>query len=393
MSTPVHPVDGAPVSINPASKPRRVASLDQFRGYTVFGMAFVNFLGGYAFLPDLFKHKHTFFSYADAIMPQFFFAVGYAFRLVLLRAMEREGYPAALRKGLMRCLGLMLVAFVVHGASGGVGTFDELKKYDFWSFLHAAFKRGYFQTLAHIAVTSLWVLPVIMLSGRSRLIWAILSAMIHIAISFGFKHLGWWTWSNYDWTLANPVAIDGGPLGFLTWTMPLIAGSFAFDWCSRPPGEGKPVERLLGWGAAIMLLAYGLSCLNLRFPPNQDSGRWLLEPPFVAPADPATKNYWTMSQRTGGVTYPMCAAGFSMVTMAVFVLLCDRLKWRWGVFDTLGSNALLAYILLGLLEDAIRPWVPKDSPAWFALSAWGLELGICWVILRNLQKNGVYIKV
>ena len=381
------------VPANPSPKPVRVASLDQFRGYTVFGMAFVNFLGGYAFLPEVFKHRHTFFSYADAIMPQFFFAVGYAFRLVLVRAMEREGYSAALRKGAMRCLGLMLVAFVVHGVSGGVGKFEELKQYDFWSFLHAAFKRGYFQTLAHIAVTSLWVLPVIMLGGRVRLVWAIVSALIHVCISFLFKHLGWWTWSNYDWALANPVAIDGGPLGFLTWTMPLIAGSFAFDWCSKPAKEGKPVGRLLGWGVAIMVLAYALSCLNLRFPPNQDSGRWLLEPPFVAPADPATKNYWTMSQRTGGVTYPMFAAGFSMVTMALFVVLCDRFKWRWGVFDTLGSNALLAYILLGLLEDAIRPWVPKDSPAWFALSAWALELGICWVILRNLQKNGVYIKV
>ena len=58
-----------PVGPNENAKPQRVVSLDQFRGYTVLGMAFVNFLGGYAFLPDVFKHKHTFFSYADAIMP------------------------------------------------------------------------------------------------------------------------------------------------------------------------------------------------------------------------------------------------------------------------------------------------------------------------------------
>ena len=384
-----------PVGPNENAKPQRVVSLDQFRGYTVLGMAFVNFLGGYAFLPEVFKHKHTFFSYADAIMPQFFFAVGYAFRLTLLRTSQKEGASAAIRKGIMRCLGLMVVAFVVHGVSGGVKNYDELRQYDFWGFLHAAFKRGYFQTLTHIAVTSLWVLPVIALGIWPRLAWALFSVITHVCISFAFKHVGWWTWSNYDWTLTDPVAIDGGPLGFLTWTLPLLAGSFAYDWCSKPT-EGErtgPVARLLVWGLLLMVLAYGLSCLNLRYSPNENSGRWLLELPFTAPADPATKNYWTMSQRTGSVTYLLFAAGFAMATMGIFVVLCDRWKLRWGALDTLGSNALLAYIILGLLEDAIRPWVPKDSPAWFALSGWGLEIGICWLILRNLQKNGVYIKV
>ncbi|MCY2939119.1 MAG: heparan-alpha-glucosaminide N-acetyltransferase domain-containing protein [Planctomycetota bacterium] len=360
-----------------------MASLDQFRGYTVLGMAFVNFLGGYLCMPQVIGHHHSYFSYADAIMPQFFFAVGFAFRLTLLKTIGRDGYGAAMRKGLVRCLGLLLVAFAVHGVSGGVKTWEELRGFTLPAFLEAAFKRDYFQTLTHIGVTSLWVLPVITRGPGQRLAWAVVSALAHVALSL---------WFNYQWTLTNPVAIDGGPLGFLTWTLPLLAGSFAYDWCSQPEGQGRPVARLLGWGVLLMLAAYALSCLNLRFAPN-DGSRWLLEPPFLPPADPRSLNYWTMSQRAGSVTYLLFAAGFSMAVMGLFVVLCDRLHWRWSVLDTLGGNALVAYIILGMLEDPIRHYVPKDSPAWFALSAWGLQMGLCWLFLRKLEKNGVHIRV
>ena len=70
--------------------PRRIVSLDQFRGYTVVGMLFVNFLGGFVVVPAVFKHHNTYCSYADTIMPQFFFAVGFAFRLTFLRRLATE---------------------------------------------------------------------------------------------------------------------------------------------------------------------------------------------------------------------------------------------------------------------------------------------------------------
>ena len=68
---------------NQASAPR-IQSLDQFRGYTVVGMFCVNFLGDYwknwPILSQL-EHHNTHFDYADSIMPSFFFAVGFAFRV------------------------------------------------------------------------------------------------------------------------------------------------------------------------------------------------------------------------------------------------------------------------------------------------------------------------
>jgi hypothetical protein len=40
---------------------------DQFRGYTVLGMFFVDFVGGLAVIPAVFKHHNTYCSYADTI--------------------------------------------------------------------------------------------------------------------------------------------------------------------------------------------------------------------------------------------------------------------------------------------------------------------------------------
>ena len=54
-------------------------------------MFVVNFLGGFAVTPALLKHHNTYCSYADTIMPQFMFAVGFALRLVLLRNAARDG--------------------------------------------------------------------------------------------------------------------------------------------------------------------------------------------------------------------------------------------------------------------------------------------------------------
>ena len=55
----------------------RIVSLDQFRGYTVAGMFLVNLRRRFEACNYLLRHHNTFVSYADTIMPQFFFAVGF----------------------------------------------------------------------------------------------------------------------------------------------------------------------------------------------------------------------------------------------------------------------------------------------------------------------------
>lgn len=68
----------------------RIASLDQFRGYAVAGMVLVNFLGNYSCAPRILRHTNDYCSYADTIMPNFLFAVGFSIAVVWARALAKE---------------------------------------------------------------------------------------------------------------------------------------------------------------------------------------------------------------------------------------------------------------------------------------------------------------
>jgi predicted acyltransferase len=365
----------------------RIVSLDQFRGYTVLGMFLVNFVGSFAAIKELAPvlcHHHTYFSYADSIMPQFFLAVGFAYRLTFLRRAEASGKASAYRHTLKRNLGLILVGFVVHHLDGRFENWAKLDEVGVGGVLSTAFQRNFFQALTHIGVTSLWIMPVIAARPRWRIGYAVASGVaFHLLSAYGY----------YGWVLKRP-GIDGGPLGFLTWTIPLIAGTLAHDALSA---TGRfNVGRLFCGGVFLMLLGYGLSCLNQVTPHNSVAGAtsWTVyvnEPPFVPPSHPT--NIWTMSQRAGSVTYLTFGAGFALAVLSLFVVACDRGPLRIGIFRTLGTNALVGYILHDLVNEAVKPFFPKDSPLWFVLTGFGMSLAICYLFLRSLEKQRLFLKL
>jgi predicted acyltransferase len=380
------------IDANKERGPARLASLDQFRGYTVLGMFLVNFVGSYEaireWLPVL-KHHHTYCSYADTIMPQFFLAVGFAFRLTFLRRLEKDGAAAAYGHAIWRILALLLVAFIVHTLGSGVPNWADLTGPKGWEALAlGGLKRTYFQTLTHIAVTSLWVLPVIAARPSVRVAY-----MLGSAVLFHVLSVPWY----YKWVNTSPNGIDGGPLGFLTWTIPLIVGTLAYDAMSAGGKNAKPpVGKLLAWGGILMLVAYGLACLNRVTPPNSLSAEsgWLgvlVEPPFFPPSEPV--NIWTMSQRSGSVTYLTFGAGFGLAVYALFVWACDIGSFSLGIFRTLGTNALAGYILHDMVAAAVKPWVPKDSPLWWVTIGFAVFLAICYVMLRYMEKHKLYLKL
>ena len=127
----------------------RLVSLDQFRGYTVLGMFLVNFAGAFAILPATIRHHHTHVSYADTIMPQFLFAVGFAYRLMLLRRRETSGTWTTYRRVIERCLGLLLIGVIIHGVDGGAKNWEELKAQGLDGFFLTGFQRKPFQALVH----------------------------------------------------------------------------------------------------------------------------------------------------------------------------------------------------------------------------------------------------
>jgi predicted acyltransferase len=391
----------------------RLESLDQFRGYTVAGMFLVNFLGSYALVTQLFpnlKHHNTFCSYADTIMPQFFFAVGFGFRLTLLKRLQRDGWWPAYARVLQRILGLLFIAMFVHGLDGNYKSWSELQAAGWWEVIRSAFGRNYFQTLTHIALASLWVTPVIAASGWVRALYFLFSAGLHILISY----MGFYQWVH------EYRGIDGGYFGFISWALVVLTGSFAYDIVlgdrnddskNAMPSErfetarqivaadgrqSKMLWHLFSWSFGLMLAGYGLSCLNRLTMPNQELWKqgWLTifnTPPFVLPTAPV--NLWTMSQRAGSVSYMVFASGFSMFVFAVAVLLADVWRLRMGWFRTLGVNALAAYVLHFWVNDVVNAFVPKDSPVLFALVGFSMSFLACYVMLRSFEKQKIFFRI
>jgi predicted acyltransferase len=480
----------------PTFRPR-IDSLDQFRGYTMAGMFLVNYMGGTDTFPSIMKHHHNFCSYSDTIMPHFLFAVGFAFRLTFGRRAHDQGLGAAYSRLVQRFLGLMLVAMIVYGADR-FDTWSKLYNPDLglgtnlWYILHPLIKREWMQTLGHIAVTSIWILPVIRAGALVRTLWMLLSMVAHVYLS-GNAHIfdGYFEtlsrMGGFLWVNEPPAGIDGGPFGFLTWTIPAIMGTLTCDAVVDIPGEPK-LRKLLIWSIVLMGAAYVMSCgtrlydvpaettqawlaertaltelaaanekepdaakkaataaeigernrvLNSnKFPSDPvwpAKERWagkgitnlLAEPPlFGRPPNPerdaalasvkgdddlqtrrAKKNYpddwyyrqwnyWMMSQRGGTVSYPLFAAGFSILVYLIFYIVCDKWGYSFFVFRTFGVNALLGYILQGLIGGSLtQAFLPGDPPAWYAWANFGVYFFLMWFVLRFFEKSKIFIRM
>lgn len=402
----------------------------------MLGMMFVNYVAGAKIVAPIFKHHHDYCSYADTIMPQFLFAVGFAMRLSLGKRITAGG-KMPWGRAIRRILGLALVAILWYGYSDFGSIVERFKTEPVITILYHLFKRNLLQTLLHIAVTSLWILPVITLSWKVRFGYAVFSGLLHVVLSYLF---------NFGWEFSDPVGIDGGPLGFLTWAIPALAGSIACD-AVRAQGVRATTKiavsgvviMLLGWILSMPTVLYNvkegenelaaaaaeslppapktnaekpfISTLDPRkFPPDpvfptmDRIKKWdgtIVEPPFVPPpsSDQRRWNYWMMSQRGGTLTYPLFCAGVSLFIYAFFLLACDGFGWRLGIFRTFGTNSLVAYCMHPTawhLCEALKltQYFPKSSPdIWVVLLGFVVTTAIVYVVCRFLEAMGWYIRV
>ncbi|MAT15000.1 MAG: hypothetical protein CMJ46_06995 [Planctomyces sp.] len=99
--------------------------MDQFRGYTVLGMFIVNYLGHFDNVYHTLLHNDYYFSYADTIMPAFIFAVGFSFRLTILKRLPEWGWGKTLLSYIKRSLALILVSVAIFGIGNSFGRFEE----------------------------------------------------------------------------------------------------------------------------------------------------------------------------------------------------------------------------------------------------------------------------
>jgi predicted acyltransferase len=349
--------------------PNRLVALDQFRGYTVVGMLVVNFVGGYANVPGTLSHHHTYCSYADTIMPQFLFAVGMAMRMTYLKRIDKDAPATTYRKFIVRGLGLMLLGCVVYKLTGKFEKWEQIEQADWADFFGKLFKRGPFETLTHIGLTTLICLPVIGRGPGFRTIYLVAMAAWHLGLS--------WVWY-YGWNMTDPRGIDGGPLGCFSWAIPLLAGSLAFDALGRLQPWHFAVVGLIVAGVAIALMT--MMNPTTRFPFST-----------FARQSPESLNLWTMSQRAGSVTYTLFGSGVAIVVFAAFRTW--ESQFTVPLFDLFGRHALAAYLIHDMVAGMVKPFVPKDAPGWWVWGGFAIYIAVTWLFVRFLDRQKLVLKL
>ena len=81
----------------------------------------------------------------------------------------------------------------------------------------------------------------------------LVSALIHMSLSQTF---------NMDWVDRDPSGVDGGPLAFLTWSIPALIGTLACDLVMSSRTKAAIVSSLVCSGLLLIALGWVASCVS-----------------------------------------------------------------------------------------------------------------------------------
>jgi hypothetical protein len=367
-------------------------------------------------------------------MPHFLFAAGFALRLSFLKHLKHGGGREAWWRMLRRAIGLTLIAIAWYSLGDWHGIQKSIDSIGLGPTIANCAKRNLMQTLLHIAITSVWIMPVIWAPLWARVTYGLASAAAHVALS---------AWFNFLWVNGIPGSvngIDGGPLGFLTWSLVALTGTWACDVClaaryaavpGEPPNYGPAMLKMIVIGVLLAGFGWLLSCgttiydvpadqfgvrhfddpkrdtfgVNPVIPSSADLAAWNrrpAEPPFVPPPPVSQRklNYWMMGQRAGTLSYLTFSAGFSLLVFTIFVWLADVRGVRLGVFRTLGVNALAGYMLADVVEPITKRLmilvgspVANESPVPTVLAAFAVHFALIYLVLRLMEWRKVYFRM
>ena len=320
----------------PATASTRKLSIDQFRGFAIFGMIMVNYLNHFEAIPETFKHPHYGMTFANAIAPFFLIAVGMGFRISFVNMVSRTGLQSAVIHSVKRYLILIFIGFVLYGPDIRVDIWDAL---------------------VDIGFAGLLALPFILQTKTVRAV-AAFSFLIAYQLLFVYAGYG-------EWTMAR--SIDGGPLGPLSWVSILLFGTILYDLLKENSSRDF-IRKVLISGATLTVVGYLLS---------------LLQPQEV----------WQFSQRSMSMAYPILSSGIGFLTFLIFYVVNDLKKIELPHLTILGVNPLLLYIVQEVLIDMHGKILPSKAPVWQALCGFAIIYSLCYLVARYLWRNQIVVKI
>jgi predicted acyltransferase len=314
----------------------RILSLDQFRGFAIFGMILVNYLGRFEVIHETFKHPRFGMTFANAIAPFFLFAVGMGFSFSIIKKIQQIGPKKSYLLAVKRYLVLIIIGIVLYGPDPVCDMWDAL---------------------VDIGFAGLLTLPFILTSRWIRISLAFVFLIIYQLI-FAYTGYG-------EWTMQH--SIDGGPLGPISWASILFFGTVLMDDLMKTT-PSTFMKRSLIMGFILTLLGLGLSYLQ-------------------------PESLWQFSQRSMTMAYPILASGLSFIVFVFFYWLNDLRKIELPHLTMLGMNPLIIYIVQAILMNFYGGFLSKKSELWQALTGFIVIYFLCYIVARYMAKNKIVIKI
>lgn len=308
--------------------------MDQFRGFAILMMIFVNHVGDFDSMPWMLHHHREGMSINDIVAPIFLFVVGMGFRLSFVRRAKKDG--------------------LAHARWSTAG------RYLFLTVLGAAIYHGYWwDALTDIGLGGLLALWFMERRPQVR----VRAACAYLAIFqviFSFTGYGAWVMEH---------SLNGGPLGPLSWAFPMLMGSLASDFVA-----GRNLRRIthsfVAWG--LILSASG----------------WLLRMRW-----PGLKAAWPFTAYGMSAPYPLFATGLCFFLLLGFVMLCDRFHLQVPHLSILGLNPLVLYIMQLVVIEVTHWVIPGNASIPMVLLTFIPIYLVHYLLAWFLHRKRIIIKI
>lgn len=316
---------------------RRYEAIDQYRGLAILLMVLADYLSGAGATPDWLKHASDIgYTVIDLIAPMFVFAMGLTFGLSFRRRLARNGSRATYTHFISRNLALVGLGFLITMGGQLSGIYESTVN---WGLLQALGAAG--------LITLLFIrLPAAPRALAGLLLLAVYQALLH-----------------HSWLDLVQAAPHNGPWGALSWAAMLILATAMADLY-----HDITRQRALLW-VSVAAASAGL-ILAIWFP---------------------------ISKSRASVTYVLLSLGLSGLVFVIIHLLVRRFERGLPVLNAWGRNALLLYLLhgivIGLFALPSAPWWYANAAPWLVLLQAASLVGILSWVGMALDRQGLYFSL